>query len=106
MPLSDFRSVVLPYCLKRMKDKTYIVLNREYKPIGFNTREHIKYENFILNHKVKGITNKIAEKLSCDGSDSLEVIYLYNDGSIPTSSVSKCESYFEKLKILLKLEIK
>ena len=37
MPLGDFRSVFMPYCLRKQKDGRYVVLNREYKPVGFFT---------------------------------------------------------------------
>jgi hypothetical protein len=35
--MDDFRTVALPYCLKKMEDGTYIILNRRCesgKPIG------------------------------------------------------------------------
>lgn len=52
MPLGDFRSVYLPYCLKRQEDGSDVVLNREYKPVGFNTREHIPYEEHPVSSKL------------------------------------------------------
>lgn len=46
MPLNDFRSVHLPYCIKKLPSGAYVVLNREYKPLGFKTREHVDYEAY------------------------------------------------------------
>ncbi len=77
MPLYDIRSVALPYCVKRLENGKYILLNRDYKPIGFKTRENVNYENFPVNHKVQGITKKIAAKLSWRGDDNIEAIFLY-----------------------------
>jgi hypothetical protein len=41
MPLGDFRSIYLPYCLDKQADGSWLVLNREYKPVGFNTKSHV-----------------------------------------------------------------
>jgi hypothetical protein len=35
MSHSDFRAMFFPYCLQKQKDGRYVVLNREYKPVGF-----------------------------------------------------------------------
>jgi len=56
--MDDFRTVALPYCLKKMEDGTYIILNRRYKPIGFNSQEHVIYEDYPIHHKIKGINKK------------------------------------------------
>lgn len=103
MPLNNFISVVLPYCLKRLEDGTYVILNREYKPIGFKTREHIEYEDFPITHKIKGITKKTAEKLSWKGDNNLDTIFLY-DGTNIISSI-KMNLYLEKIKIISKYKI-
>jgi hypothetical protein len=34
MALDDFRAVFLPYCLEKRNGGRYVVLNREYKPVG------------------------------------------------------------------------
>jgi hypothetical protein len=38
IPLGDVRSVHLAYCIKKQDDGTYVVLNREYKPLGLKTK--------------------------------------------------------------------
>ena len=106
MPLGDFRSVYFPYCLKKQEDGSYAVLNHEYKPVGFNTRDFIYYADFPVTSKLKGIGVGTARKLSYSGSSDLDTIYLYNDGCIPVHSASAMESYLKKLKVLAKLEVK
>lgn len=106
MPLGDFRSVYLPYCLKKQEDGTYIVLNREYKPVGFNTKEHLRYEDYPVSSRLMGIGKVTAKKLSHDGSENTENIFLYNDACVPTHSAEHMNSYLNKIKILAKLEIK
>ena len=104
MALYDIRTVILPYCLKRVGEGKYIILNREYKPVGFNTKEKIEYKNYLINHDIK-ITKKIAEKLSWNGSDNFEEIWLYS-GNNSTPSVFTCNAYSKRLSILGKLRIK
>lgn len=103
MPLFDFRSIYLPYCLKKQPSGKYVVLNREYKPVGFNTKEWIKYEDFPVETAFR-ITKASAKKLSYKLSEDTECIYLYNDGCIPTQSKKNMGVYLEKLARLAKLE--
>lgn len=106
MSLGDFRSVYMPYCLKKQSDGSYVVLNREYKPVGFNTRDYITYENFPVSSKLKGIGPSTAKKLSHKESDDTEIIFLYDDSCVPVHSAENMKLYLKKLAILAKLEIK
>lgn len=106
MPLGDFRSAYLPYCLQRLKDGRYIVLNREYKPLGFITREHIEYEKYPIASNISGIGESTAAKLSWKNDPNLDRIYLYNDTCIPTESEANMKAYLEKIKILARLKLK
>ena len=106
MPLGDFRSVYLPYCLKKQEDGTYLVLNREHNPVGFNTKDHIVCEEYPVSSRLMGIGAATAKKLSYDESESTECIYLYNDRCVPTHSSENMNAYLRKIKILAKLEIK
>jgi hypothetical protein len=106
MALNDFRAVFLPYCLDKQSDGRYVVLNREYKPIGFKTRENIKYEDYPICVELKGIGPVTAAKLSFEGDPNTDRIYLYNDGCVPTQSAEHMKNYLERLKILAKLKVK
>lgn len=104
MALYDFRSIYLPYCLQRQKDGRYIVLNREYKPIGFNTLEHVNYEDYPIAAKIKGITKKTASEISIDSSSNLDMIFLYNDATNPISNSKNMKEYLKKIERLAKLK--
>ena len=106
MPLGDFRSIYMPYCLKKQDDGSYAVLNREYKPVGFNTRDFIKYEDYPVTTKFKGIGVGMATKLSCDGNSDTEIIFLYDGSCTPTSTKENMNLYLKKLEILAKLSVK
>ncbi|MGA7124400.1 MAG: hypothetical protein WBY94_30135 [Polyangiaceae bacterium] len=105
MPSHEFRAVHLPYCLQRLDDGRYVVLNRDYKPLGFRTREHITYENYPIAVKLAGLTKKLAAKLSCEGSDELAKIFLYNDSTVPTKDAKSMTAYLGRLAVLAKLKI-
>jgi hypothetical protein len=106
MPLGDFRSVFMPYCLRKQEDGKYVVLNREYKPVGFFTDEYVKYEEHPVAVHLEGIGPATAAKLSWKGSEDTDSIFLYNDGCIPTASAENMKKYLAKLQILAKLRIK
>jgi hypothetical protein len=104
MPAHDFRSVHLPYCIKKLPNGNHIVLNRNYKPIGFRTAAQLDYEAYPVGVKFKRLTAATVAKLSIDGSDSTDAIYLYNDSAIPTRSAQHMRQYLERLGILAKLQ--
>lgn len=102
---NDFRQIFLPYCLERQPDGTYAVLNRKYKPLGFNIRDHVVFGDYPICIKPKGMNAKLATKLSWCGDSCTSVIYLYNDGCIPTSSAEHMKSYLDRLEILARLDV-
>jgi hypothetical protein len=105
MPLGEFRAVFLPYCLKKLPDGRYVVLNRRYKPLGFTTKGHVIYEDYPIAVRFKGLTAKVAAKISCRGDTNLDEIHLYHDGSIPTSCAANMQAYLSKLAVLAKLSV-
>lgn len=106
MALDDFRSVHLPYCLQRLEDGSHVVLNRAYKPLGYRTRAHIRYEDLPIAAHIRGLTPKVAAALSWNGSEDLDRIMLYNDGCIPTDSAEHMRAYLQKIEILARLKFK
>jgi len=104
MPLSDFRSVYLPYCIKKLESGQYVVLNREYKPLGFRTRDHVDYEAYPITVRFARLTPATAAKLSHSGKADTNEIFLYDGGCIPTKSAEYMRRYFERISILAKLK--
>ena len=45
MSFDNVIAVYMPYCLQRQEDERYAILNREYKPLGFITKDWIKYDD-------------------------------------------------------------
>ena len=110
MALNDFRAVCLPYCLKKQEDGTYLVLNRDYKPLSFKTQ----YNDFLKQDlpiylKLKGLTPKKIEKIisigegSCVQNDGKD-LFLYNDKTNPLYKEGRSD-YFKRLELLMELKI-
>jgi hypothetical protein len=91
--------------LKRQDDGRYVVLNREYKPIGFVTTEQINYGDFPIAVKLPGLTASVARTLWHDGSAAVDEIFLYNDGCIPTASSAHMQTYLQRLAVFTKLKV-
>jgi hypothetical protein len=105
MPSDDIRCIYLPYCIKRQPNGTYVLLNRDYKPLGFKTHEHIDYGAYPIGVKIRGLTAKAAAKLSHNGSTDLSEIFMYDDSSIPTKSKENMSMYLERLAYLAKFKV-
>ena len=101
MSSSDFRTVFLPYCLQKQQDGSYALLNRNYKPLGVEGSNWVEYSAFPCMVRFKrALSAQQIAALDCNGRTDGDCIYLYSDGSIPTSSESAWQAYSERLQRL------
>lgn len=100
MLTEKFRWVYLPYCLEKLSSGGYVVLNRDYKPIGFNSSAQLDYESYPVAVRFRRLTASTIRRLSCEGSDAPDKIYLYNGACVPTRSVGNMRAYLKRLSIL------
>jgi len=102
----ELRHVYLPYCIERVADGRYIVLNRWYKPVGINTREWVDYTDPYLV-KLRALSPATLAKLCAPGSVLRDdKVWLYNDGCVPTDSAAHWAAYAARLATLAKLTLK
>ncbi|NMG64909.1 hypothetical protein GPA19_08115 [Azoarcus indigens] len=94
--------VFMPYCLRRISDGRYIVLNRDYKPLGIPSCDNVDLASHPTVHAIK-ITPAVARKLSWEGKDDLDCIYLHGGGSTPKGEALK--AYSERLAVLMAIHI-
>ncbi len=95
--------IYFPYCLNKQADE-WVILNRNYKPIGFNTKDSIEYNDYPVSMKIRHLNESKLKKLSCNLNDfSPDKIYLYDDESKPTESSQAMKAYLQKLEILMQL---
>lgn len=107
MRVSEIRQVFLPYCLQRLEDGRYILLNRYYKPVGVHSDAHVVYEQHPSCFRFKrALSARQATALSCKGDPSVDVIYLYNDGCVPTKSAANWTAYSKRLERLAAYDVK
>ena len=101
---ADFRWAFLPYCLDRQEDGRWVILNRDYKPLGMLTRDFVRYEDHAVAAYLGGLTASKLRHLA-DRDNGPDCIYLYDDGSVPTSSKEAWAKYSKKLEILAGLTV-
>lgn len=112
MALGDFFRINMPYGMKRNDKNEWFVFNREYKPLGWNTYQHINQEEYPVFTKYKGLTEAKLLKLACPKEDTvrrdengkIHTIWFYSDGTNPKDNPIYWNDYFEKIKILSKLK--
>ena len=95
----------MPYCVKQLQGGTYVLLNRDYKPIGFYSAEFVSYNGYPIAHEIKSLTPEIAAQISYNSDPSITLIYLYGDGSVPTENKKNWDSYMKRLELLMKLHV-
>lgn len=105
MALFTFGHTVLPYCLEKLPNGKWAALNREYKPVGFCTRERIEYNDHPIGMPLKGLTAALVGKAAVSGSLDEGRFYLYNDACVPTHDPASLAAYLERLSLLMHLEL-
>lgn len=93
-----------PYCVKHLEGDQYIILNRDYKPLG--TTDWV--EDYATHPSVTTlkITKKQATKLSYRNSDDLEIIYLFEDTPKLLGDRKLFAEYLSRLEILARIKSK
>ena len=101
----EFKECFMPYCLQRLKDGRYIVLNRQYKPLGTFSGEWVDYETHPSACKLD-IDSKTALSLSCLNSDNLDRIQIWwIDGQGTTGTKADARVYLKRLELLMHLSV-
>jgi hypothetical protein len=95
--------IMSPYCLQKQSDGKYLILNREYSPLGFQPLHGRKVDKETISFYMD-ITPQVAEELSFNGSQDLDSIYLYNDASNPINGGKAMEDYTRRLVLLMAIK--
>lgn len=93
----------MPYCLRRISQDRWAVLNRQNKPVGYLGHERVNYEDFAVPMSIR---LSLIKKLSCNGSEDGSSILLYNTSCRPWDSAEKLEAYHQRLDLLAKVKIR
>lgn len=106
MLLHNFFTTHMPYCLDLQQDGRYVVLNREYKPIGFHTEDFIKYSDFPVSVNFKKLSPGVVAQLSVDGNSDPSRIHLYCDSYQTLTTPLLMNAYLKRLRLLMSWEVK
>jgi hypothetical protein len=79
--MSDICRYFLPYCLQLQPSGRYVVLNRQYKPLGY-TSGHFEYEEY-----AQDLPGLVEDELSWTVDRTMGVVHLYSDAIYPTRNL-------------------
>jgi hypothetical protein len=100
------RQVFMPYCLQRLKDGGYLLLNRRYKPLGVLSGEWVDYDSHPSKFRLKrALSDAQIANLDCAGRNNADCIYFYDDASVPTASDANWKAYSDRLAKLASYDI-
>lgn len=103
--ITNTRALYFPYCIRQRKDGAWLILNRNYKPIGATTSDWVDYDAHPAEACIAKITPQQAQKISYGGPPEYgDTIYLYSDGCVPTDSKKNMDSYLARLALVMKLK--
>jgi hypothetical protein len=85
----------LPYVVHPIAEQKSdcIVLNRNYKPVGMASRQHVRYEDFPHLHMM--LKGESWRKFAYPGAEDA---YLFEDGSRPWLSRQAADAYLDRLR--------
>ena len=87
----------LPYCLQRQEDGSYLVLNREYQPLGLERGQLSEVGRKGSTVKIERLGTAVAEGLSYQEESQL---YLYGADCFPPDSPENWDAFCQKLRLL------
>ncbi len=99
--LSCYRRINWPYCIQRLADGRFVVLNRTYKPLG-HSNGFFDYANYAQQ---LSIDETAAQGLSFKGDSSVDHIWLYDDDTSPLYPPTKANlaAYLKRATLLASL---
>ena len=98
----------LPYNVRRISGDTFILLNRNYWPVGMTQNRWYDYAACTDQHVRMNITQKQVTALTADFREhqikpySVDNFYLFNDGCPPWNSAKDFAAYSKRLAKLMK----
>ena len=102
----DVERVFLPYCAQKLADSTYVLIGRDYKPLGWIESCWSDWEKHPIVYAIEGLTTQIAAEISYKGDPDVERIYFYNDACPPWRGIKERKAYEKRLAKLFELPVR
>lgn len=105
--MNEMWRVHMPYCLHGLEDGYWILLNRTYKPLGLAFADWVDYETHPsrFRFKKKLSEKQIAEIAYYRAPGDYSRVWLYGDGSTPSSGSGDMQAYTKRLARLMSWKI-
>ena len=104
--MPDIREAMFPYGMAKNPDGSWTFFNRKYKPLGVVGGDWADWDDSRHKIHLTGVSSAILAKLDHKEEGLGDRVYFYDDASNPAQSASNLNGYFEKLKILIRLQEK
>lgn len=95
----------IPYCIQRKQGNLYRVQDRNYQTIGLPWLTDPESDNSETCFKIKGLTPKLAVKMSWEGCSDTSLIYFHNGRFHEFKTKKFKREYAGRLDILRSLDI-
>lgn len=107
-----FRHQFLPYLVRRLHAEAphkYVILNRQYKPLGLPSVSHTPYYDYnlfaVLIPRFVPVTQRAISWDNQTFEEGGGCIYLYNDGCLPDRTPEDWAAYAKRLERLNRLHV-
>ncbi|POY36266.1 hypothetical protein C3K47_10955 [Solitalea longa] len=120
MGLFNFFRINLPYGIKKNPDNTWFAFNREYVPLGWNSKQNAEstggalkpYLSYPIHTKYQGLTDeailkfiKNKELIHYNENGEILTVFFYDDRLNPTNKGGDWDAYFDIIKSLGNYEV-
>lgn len=101
-----FIRIYYPYCIQKIYGDKFIVLNREYKPLGFFPDYH--WDASTTEHSIKMNKKTIdrLKKISVNYDSKRGIYYLYKSAGKLLKETDKMDEYLNKLKSISAIHVR
>lgn len=110
MPIGHLAHTHLPYCIQKTHDGKWLVLNRNYKPLGVVSKDWVDYDNHpdrvALDHRSVAALKRVAVYEIEDQPDDPGILYFYKDGQGIADTNADWTTYAKVLQVLGRAKVK
>ena len=89
--------IYMPYCLEKIAEGQYVLLNWHHHPIGWPLEHGLPHDEYPITYEFDELTPAVAASISVNGATNRDRIYLYNSSCLPWSEDKHMVRYRKRL---------